>query len=58
MSKVTIKFWDKKRKKYFSDDTALVFGLTAGVNLDVFSGRAPVNELEAHIYKDGERIDE
>lgn len=58
MSKVTIKFWDKKKKQYEGkewlviDDDGDIFDIHRGE--DIFESLTDL--YEPHFYKDGERI--
>ena len=61
MSKVTIKFWDKREQKYITQhDIGFGFDLAVNDRGEVYLIDCPetidLAYVEAHFYKDGERI--
>lgn len=61
MSKVTIKFWDKKNQKYWDNETVdftdIVVDRYGNVVYREIYCPDLSKDIDAHFYKDGERID-
>lgn len=62
MSKVTIRFWDKTRKAYIQTFRKLFVNTGGSVieSVSTISGQHSLkfqSDIEAHYFKDGERID-